>query len=77
MKPNVQYIGIIENEGIRVYRGPFATVEDASNYINEEYPDRERGLIEKLHRPVSFSRTIHPNQTTIGDLIEDIHDHVD
>jgi len=72
---NMEYVAIVESERSRSFHGPFDTPMEAALWMNAIYPDREKAMVEILHKPQKVSST-NSDQTTISDHIDDIHDHV-
>jgi hypothetical protein len=71
----MQYVAIVETDSSRSFHGPYNSPEDAVEWMGALYPDRKKGLVEILHKPQPVPST-HPDQTTIEDHIDAVHDHI-
>ncbi len=78
----MSYVVEVERSGIRVLYGPIVTIQKAravaDKFLDTRTDDEEMVVLVRmlLEPPWVNPVSIHPNQTTIQDHIEDIHDHV-
>jgi len=73
----MQYVAIVESERNRSFHGPFTTAELAVKWVNVCYPNAVKAMVEKLGKPTPGWDIVHPDQTTLDDQINSVHDHVE
>ena len=70
------FIVELEKDGVRTFYGPFTDSKHAVEFVGY-HSGAERKLIQKLVKPLPLIPHIYPDQTTISDHIDDIHDHIE
>ena len=69
---NNSFIIEAEIEGVRSFYGPFSDLVSARKYV-DEHQSANKKMVHILHTPLPVPL---PNQTTIEEHIDAVHDHV-